>query len=227
MRIKTLMSAGLLVVAAGCGDDGGGGSYGDPIENPQAEMAGTQSVSGANEMTVLASDPGNDGAIGQMFTVYGTLSQMASYKQGAQPTSARDVGGNANLDEACLSTSGSTTTYDNCVSGDTTIDGTITGGDARVEMDLAITTSQAVIDMSGALDFTATSLDGRLTYETSVQAGGMDIVTTYTGDYNITMDGQGCPTAGDVEVHYTASGGAIDVYAKAEFGPTCGDVTFY
>lgn len=216
-------------MAVGCGDDGGGGgSFGDPIPNAQAEMAGTQSFTGAVDLTSLGATPANESAVGQSFAVYGSLSQMASLKQGAAGTSTREVGNAKVWDENCVTTTGGTATYDNCDSDGTTIDGTITGTASTVDIDLTITTTQAVIDMDGDLDFSATSLTGYLNYDTSIDAGGQSITTTYRGIYAVTMDGAGCATGGDVQVHYTVSGGTgIDVWAKAEFGPACGDVTFY
>ena len=226
---NALLGASCLFLAVGCGDDGGGGgSFGDPIPNAQAESAGTMSVAGAVDMTALGAEPANESAVGQAFAVYGTLSQMASIKQSSGGASAREVGTQSAWDDACVTSAGGTATYTACDSGGTTIDGTITGTASTVDIDLTITTDQAVIDMEGDLDFTATSLSGFLNYDTSLDAGGMAITTTYRGIYDVTMDGQGCATGGDVQVHYTVSGGTgIDVWAKAEFGPACGDVTFY
>jgi len=230
MNKKFFVLASTFSLALACGgDDGGGGSYGDPIPNAQAEAAGTMSVDGAADLTGLGAEPANESAIGQSFGVYGQLAQLASIKQSQQtPTSAAWGGGSSVWDPECVSVSGSTATYTNCDSGGALIDGTVTGSDTNVDIDLTLTTSQVEIVMDGNLDFTATSISGYLNYDTSVDAGGTSVVTSYDGDFDITLDGQGCPTGGQVEVHYTISGAAgIDVFAKVEFGPTCGETTFY
>ncbi|MBT8494615.1 MAG: hypothetical protein KJO07_16285 [Deltaproteobacteria bacterium] len=230
--MKKLGFAVVLTLAVACGgDDGdGGGSYGDPIPNAQAEAAGTMSVDGAADLTGLGANPADDGAVGQSFAVYGHLSQMASIKQSnAVPTALTGGEGTRNAEfPGCVSSNGNTATYTDCDSGDATINGTVTGSETNVDIDLTIDTSQATIDMDGDLDFSATSLSGYLKYTTSIEAAGMSIDTVYDGQYDVTLDGQGCAVGGQVEVHYTVSGGAgIDVWAKAEFGPNCGDVTFY
>lgn len=225
---NAIIGASVLLLAQGCGDDGGGGgSFGEPIPNAQAEMAGTQSFTGAIDLTSLGATPASESAVGQAFAVYGSLSQMSSIKQSQAGTSTRQESTQYAWDEGCVTTAGDTATYTACDSGDATIDGTVTGTATSVDIDLVITTSQFEIDMDGDLDFSATSLSGYLNYDTSIDAAGQTITTTYRGIYDITMDGAGCAVGGDVQVHYTVSGGAIDLWSKAEFGPACGDVTFY
>lgn len=226
MKRLSLLSV-LLVAAVGCGDDDGGGSYGDPIDNASAQKAGTDSVAGANDLTGLGADPANESAVGQSFAVYGSLQQMSSIKQSQSGASYRIVDVASAWDDGCVTTVGGTATYNACDSGGTTIDGTVAGTATSVDIDLKIDTGQAVIDMDGKLTFSATSLSGSLDYDTTIDAGGQTITTSYAGSYNITLDGAGCAVGGDVEVHYTVTGGAIDVWSKAEFGPNCGDVTFY
>jgi len=227
MKNTVLVVLSALTLAVGCGGSSGG-SYGDPIDDATAESAGTQSVEGALDLTTLGANPANENAVGQSFAVYGAVSQMASIKQShsTQPYSLNG-GTLAAWDENCVTVSGNTATYDNCDSGDSTIDGTITGGDSSVDMDLTITTTQVEIHMTGDLSFSLTSLTGFIKYVTSIESSGMTIDTTYNADYDITLS-DGCPVGGDVEVHYTVSSAAgMDVWAKAEFGPNCGDVTFY
>lgn len=227
MKRMSLFSAFVLALAVGCGDDGGGsGDYGDPIPNAQAEAAGEQSVEGAAEIADLGSDPANEGALGQAFAVYGNLSTMASTKQSSTAQGILGTGAASVWDPNCVTVDGDTATYSMCDSGGSTIDGTISGNDSSVTIDLAIATTQADIDMEGMLSITDTSLQGNLKYTTTVEASGQTINTVYEGIYDVTAT-EGCPTGGQVEVHYTATGGAIDVWAKAEFGPACGDVTFY
>jgi hypothetical protein len=229
--MKKLGLLASLALAAACGgDDGGGsGSYGDPIPNAQAEAAGTMSVDGASQLTTLGANPADDSAAGQAFAVYGNLSQMASLKQSsATQTALVGDGRQSATFPDCVTTSGSTATYTDCDTGSATIDGTITGSETNVDIDLVLDTGQATIDMAGDLDFSATSISGYLEYTTSVDAGGQTINTVYDGQYDVTLDDQGCAVGGQVEVHYTVGGGAgIDVWAKAEFGPACSDVTFY
>jgi hypothetical protein len=228
MRFAGFLSACLLVSAVGCGGSDGG-SYGDPIDDASAEAAGTQSVEGALDMTTLAAEPANEGAVGQAFMVYNSVAQMASIKASHEQPYSAGLGGDTlgAWDEGCVSVSGNTATYTACDSGGATIDGTITGSSGSVQMDLTITTTQATIDMTGDLSFSLTSLTGYIRYDTSVDAGGQTVTTTYNADYDVELL-DGCAVGGQVEVHYTVGGGAgIDVWAKAEFGPNCGDVTFY
>ncbi len=227
MKKLTILSACCLFLAIGCGGDDGGGSYGDPIPNASAEAAGTQSVDGATQLTTIGADPMDGNAVGQAFGVYGNLAQMAGAKQSTAPSA---WGGDDSYADfpGCVSESSGTITYTDCDSGGTTIDGTITATASNVDIDLMLSNGQVDIDMDGDLDFSATSLSGYIKYTTSIDAGGMTINTVYDGQYDITLDGAGCAVGGQVEVHYTVSGSTgIDVWAKAEFGPGCGDVTFY
>ena len=229
MKLVSGFFACVVALGVGCGGGDDGGSYGDPIDDASAEAAGTQSVEGALDMTTLAAEPADESAVGQSMMVYNSLAQMAAIKQSHSQTYSAGLGGDplGAWDDGCVSVSGNTATYTDCDAGGGTVDGTITGSASSVEMDLTITTTQAEIHMTGDLEFSATSLTGYLRYETSVEAGGQSITTTYNGDYDVVL-AEGCAVGGQVEVHYTVGGQAgIDIWAKAEFGPSCGDVTFY
>ena len=233
---KIILGIATLALAVGCGDDGGGGSYGDPIMNAGAEQAADTSIDQTMALDTLTETPGDDSAIGSLNGVFGSLSQMLNAKQAAsaQPTALSLSGATSNVEGACLTTTTGGATYDNCNFGTGTIDGSISSSGESVTVDLTLTTDASgtttAIDMAGTVTINATALTGDLSYTVTSTSSGQTFNYDIDAMYDVGLDGTGCPTSGELEVHGKWSlegvqGTAADVWVKAEFGPNCGDIT--
>lgn len=261
MMLRSMMvmaSLGFALVLAGaCESDSGGASYGDPIQPSATETAAAmQSVDTAKDMRSLAEDdPTNSAAIGSVSQSWGNFNVLVSAKQSASgdgaPTGLGGLGAGLTLDaaltEGCYTTDGTTTTYSDCDTGTGTIDGHIGLQGDTVDIDLTISLSQGTaltMNEQGSLTITDASITGDLHLEVETSLGGIaipgagDYTVNYDLDatYNVTLDADGCPVGGTLEIHAISSvsgsnipGGAgeYDVWVKAEYGPNCGDVTLY
>jgi hypothetical protein len=123
------------------------------------------------------------------------------------------------------------------INGSVSKSGDTTTFDITYDVNSAGTSLAWTID--GKVTVTATSIDGDVHShgETKFEGGsgtqGVNVTWDTSVDYQaITLDAQGCATAGKVSavVSYKVetggrSGGAFDVAGSATFGPACGQVT--
>jgi len=138
----------------------------------------------------------------------------------------------------------------------TSLDGTVSKDGDTLTMDLTIEVVAGVatgggnttvtVQEHGSLTFTDTSLTGELHFDVATVSGGVQdaggrVTTHQTLDADfqeIVLDTESCPIGGSLEVHSVVqvdaggitlggSGQGMDLWVKATFGPSCGDVTLF
>ena len=228
-KFLALMMVVSMGVAA-CGDGnggggGGGGGGGSTIDDTVAEeQASSLASQASNSFANLVETPNDDKAIADLFTVYANALGVAS--AGNQTVA---IGGEQGTQEAapvdsnvvnCVSTSGGTTTWDNCNFSGYTLDGTITVSGDQLDIDLSIVFSAVTITFQGSLTVTPTLIDGTFSVNSTVQSVGFAIDVTF----DVVELSAGCPVGGSIIVDPSLSTGQIRS-VQADFGPACGDVT--
>ncbi len=234
----------LLFSVAACGDDddSGSGPSGDPINNPAATQSAVSAMETTNNLRSLSDDPGNQQALGGVGQLYGNYSSILGAKYAAQQQQSLTVGyltaqgsmsqgldAIANADwEDCYTVDGDTATYDNCESGGSTINGTITGTETSITLDIEVTSDQSGtsfnMTMEGSLEFSDTSVVGTLHFDIDGTAQGTEFNYDVTADYDVELT-DGCATGGTLEIDgsWSYSGQNVEATAYITFGPTCGD----
>jgi len=224
MKLQSIVAAGLLLLGA-CGEDKG---YGDPIDDPNATTSAEAAVGNA---TLLGSDQqSNDAALGVINTLSANMNLLAGAKlqqqQGAQQYA---LPAGSNVDEACVTITDTTITYDSCDYAGNTVDGTFSHANGHIDIDLVfhyedvdLTTD---VEVDSSLDVSDAALTGFLDFKVNLATDGVRVTSRLDGDFDIVLS-DGCAVDGDLEVHASASanGQSQDVWVKAEYGPSCGDI---
>ncbi len=228
------LSTGILFVVA-CGSSGG---MSPMTATPTLKAAAATSVTAASGLAKIKTTPNDAGAMNGFGSIYTSGNQLTSAAM--SPSTAGAVTGaltavTGALDSTgCGTTSGGTTTYNNCTYGSSTVNGTITVAGDTITVDLTTnygggTGTVTGLDMkwTGSVTVTATQINGSLRFDTTAsttQYGAISGYTTMTFN-GINLDTAGCATGGTMEA-YTESGmqgytyhGTVDV----TFGPACGD----
>jgi len=243
-RLLTLVLAAALL--AGCGGDDKG--YGDPISIDQAtqtQLSGL--VSSAASVSKVESTPCQGTDLAQMVGVYSSLNVLLQVKLGAHNGSSATVIGEIvrgalaarakplRPDGTCLPGSGSVT-FDNFTFEGGSLSGTISYSAGRFQADLTVTLtgagSSATMKMKADLSISDTAVKGTMSVTASASVGGSAVQSSFSASYDVRLS-DGCATAGTIEVHASGSASSAqahadyDLWAKAEFGPACGDVTVY
>jgi hypothetical protein len=236
-RLASLFSVVAVLSSAACGggDDKG---YGDPLTLDSATRASiTAAVQSAASLASLESAPGDTTAIAKVGGLYGSMSVLLAAKQasGSRKPSFPE-GAQKPFDESCLTVAAGKVTYASCDYGSGTINGSVSWSSNTFTIDLSMTSSSAgatfLVTQKGNLSISPGSIKGTLDIRAEVMVAGTSSRGSFGAEYDITLI-DGCATGGLMEVHAqgSASGGggsgSYDLWVKAVFGPTCGDVTVY
>lgn len=225
MKLTSILALGALLLV-GCGEDKG---YGDPIQDPNAAASAEAAIGNA---TLLGSDQQttNDAALGALNALSANMNLLAGVKlqqqqqaqQYASPTQA-------NVDEGCVTVTDTSITYDSCDYAGNIVDGTISNSNGHLDIDILF--AYADVDVStdvevkSSLDVSATEIAGYLDFKVILETQDVKVTSHLDGDFDIVLS-DGCAVDGDLEVHASASanGQSQDVWVKADYGPSCGDI---
>ncbi|MBL0220613.1 MAG: hypothetical protein IPQ07_42945 [Myxococcales bacterium] len=242
--MKKIALASLVVAAAACGGD----SHDKGTVNTASAKASVENVGKINA-AMAAGNGANAAAAVQGLTSAGqslvTPATGAGRLVGLLPESfpkhdlSQAVTGTAD----CTPTGCTFTNFGDDAAGSSwKINGSVskTGDTTSFDLTYDVSSAGATVKwaIDGAITITATSIDGSIHSHgvTDVAAGsasaGVNVTWDTAVDYDaITLDAQGCATAGTVHavVSYSVksggNGGAFDVEGSATFGPACGQVT--
>jgi hypothetical protein len=249
MRVSLVtLGVGAVLLVSACGGDDDKG-YGDPItitSEQKSEISGLVSEA-ASVASVASTTPCDGEDLAKMTGLYASMTLLLDAKLTAQNTrlapqvlealqrmGTRSAG---KLPEGgtCVPGSGNVTFDDYQFEGGT-MDGTISFGGGKFTTDLTVTVSQdassVAMKMKGSLTVSDTAIKGNLSLSASVAASGATVTAEFASNFDLHLTNN-CATGGQIEVHAsgeaTTSGShaTYDLWAKAVFGPACGDVTIY
>lgn len=211
------------LLGAACGEDK---NYGDPLGDPTAQAHATQSIGNA---MLLDSDAANDTPLNAVNGLSANFNLMAGAKLQHEQMALRSTAFGA-VDDGCVVLAPGSFTYSDCDFAGNTVNGSVVRSGDTISIDLSFARSDedssTTIDVDGAVDVTATAIDGYVDFTITTENEGFSSETILDGDFDVVLDEQGCAVDGELEVHGKTKvlGQSQSVWAKAEFGPTCGDV---
>lgn len=188
--IRTTLPCFLLAAAlplAACGDDDtnfGGSGTGDPAE------AGERSVTAAQNVEALAQNPNDGDALASVSELYAHMQTIqASAAVESAPTQSVPgmlIAEQAQFADACVTTVGTTSTYDGCELEGATLDGTVTSNGTSADIDITMMIDPAAYNGQMPADSPGASItiDGVSVHE----YGTLDFVNGITGTMNFDID---------------------------------------
>jgi hypothetical protein len=234
-RIVTL----ILLVAGACGGSDER-DYGDPITiDTSTKTSLTSAISAAAALVTIENAPSSDSALSAFAgfsSAYAVLTPACQSKiQGAAFELSRDAMFKP-VDMTCVTIATGKVTYNNCNYGGGSINGSISYGAGMFTMDVTVsigaTGSTTTVKQKGSIAVSATAIKGNMDIDVSGSFGGTTVNAGYDADFDVTL-ASGCATGGFVEVAVSGSAsgqggsGSYNFGAKAEFGPSCGDIRLY
>lgn len=228
-----IIGTALALFSYGCGSSDDGGAT-TSVDNAAAEAAATSAVDATEMLNEVKTAPESGSALGAVSNMYGQLSVMVSAGTSNIAGFAQVTSQKAGID-TCVTASDSAVTYADCEIGGSRIDGTIGVSGDTINCNLTVNSSAAGssvgFTMVGAITVTATSVNGTMSYDTSISGidipGGVGNIQLTANFDNVGLDANGCPISGSLTAQQLAAGGYNFGEVRAEYGPTCGQVQLY
>jgi hypothetical protein len=248
-RLFAAFSLSLVAAAAGCSSEDK--QYKQPIGGATEQRVARGAIDSVVGVGTLDNPAGAFARFGDAFsgmvslsaTKYSAVSGRplpASFTDSFQPM----MGGSAqsqtmptDIDDPCVIRSGDTVRFNRCQILFFTLDGRITANAQRAVMDIHFamqnpqTRSEVLsLDYRADVRLAVDRLTGTLAFDLKAQADGGQFSASSQGVLDVLLTGS-CPTGGSLESHTVAHGGNgrdrldVDVWVKADFGPSCGQVT--
>ena len=232
MTAKRLTSL-TCILAAGLAACGENKNYGEPLEDPNAAQSAMAAVLNAQRMGTMAS---NDVALSSADGFAGNLNVLAGVKfQAEQPQQddeefaapKRNAARLMLVDEACVTESGTTITYNDCDYSNTVVNGTVSIDLPNIDMDVEFVSvdedSTQTTEFRANMNVSETAIDGYFDVDLDYSSDeGFGFSGTFDSDFDIVL-ADGCAVGGELEAHAVvkASGRSESVWVKAEYGPDC------
>ncbi len=197
---------GMLVAGVGCGPE----SY---HTASVSESQSAQQVISAAQSIKSSVSQGNIPSLSAMAGL-GASASMDSIEQPSDSCVTRQTNG------------AKTTLTLNCTSGADSEKGSITVNGDSIDLDLHVTGS-VTLDETGHLTVSSNAIDGNLSIAVqSADASGQKLSASVMLTFSqITLDGSGCPTGGELASSATVSDGRSESSSfQVKFGPACGNV---
>jgi hypothetical protein len=226
MSRLTIATLTALLLATGCGEDK---DYGAPLDNPTAQAHATQAVT---NVALLDSNTTNDTPLSAIDALSANFNLITGAKYQDRQGTAQYAPGAALVDETCVVITETSFTYTDCEFAGNTVNGTVSRSGDTVSVDVHFSRSDTdtttTIDVDGSVTANAQKITGYVDFDIDINTDNGTIHTSLDGNFDVVL-ADGCAVDGQLECHAVAkaAGQSQSVWAKAEFGPECGQVTIY
>jgi hypothetical protein len=249
--MRGMWIVGCVLFVAGVGGACGGDDkdYGAAISVSQDVKASAEdAVAGAAAVTLISTNPTSD-SLGTFGNFFSDVSTIVDAKLAARGVKTAQLALHRALaavpaDSSCATVTATMVTLTNCASDGLTLNGSMTFSAGHFAFNVHIVGGADGLNLdmteSGSVDASKTAVAGSLSVGGSITGttGGVSVNgnISYGTSIGVTLT-DGCSVAGQLETHAvreihgsgqgTSVNESTNIWAKAQFGPICHDVTVY